>query len=169
MPTPNQPARRLPLMSHAERSMWLASHKSPDGYMLVHQSETENMLAALVANKGLLEAHRKGLNMLLEQARPYMAAEPDLTNAVGAAVFDAQRYKKGCDLALVKLQQLLAKLEKIAVAPGLLPVTVIDVTNVALDTESMIDLLEKQRYQRRTRLAAFDPEILTRGIVPIKT
>jgi hypothetical protein len=154
-------------MSPAERKLWLASRNAPPDMMLFTQTESESMLAALTANQKLLQAHRKGLNMLIEQARPFMAAEPDLTNAVGAAVFDAQRYKKGCDLALVKLQQLLAKLEKIAAAPGLFPVAVIDITNVALDTESMIDLLTKQSQLRRVRLAAFDPEILTRGIVPI--
>lgn len=139
-------------MTPAERKVWLASHNAPAQYLLVTVDEMQVMMAGVrkdrEVNEALQRTFRRAELVLLE----YWKSEPDLPQAIAAAVFDATRYKKGVNTALPGLRKVVEKLEAaIRLSGGLAPTVVQDFHDAKKAIEDLIEFLNKQTELRRNR------------------
>lgn len=143
---------KVSIMSPEERAVWLASKNAPDGMMLVTEGEWGRVMSALKTEHAVRVGHEAGIGLLIMILGEYYKTEPDLRNAVGAAVFDAERFKKGVDLALPNLRAMLDKLDKAIVRVNTNPISAnIDLLDVSSRLGEVIKLLSDAKDMRRDR------------------
>jgi len=135
-------------MSPGERKLWAASHALPPQYLLVTRSEMEVMGAAMAQQRNLAGALQRTFKECEVILAYYWKNEPDLTNGVAAAVFDANRYKKAADLLLVNLGKIRAKLDGL---PPINPPVCDTLYALSKELAEQIAFLQKQIALRRDR------------------
>lgn len=155
MPDDKQPVNGTPpaRMSAAERSLWLASHAAPPGMLLVEENEFARITSVLVQQQRLLKPCLVERNEMRRILGDYEKNEPDLLNGVASAVFDAERYKKGSDLALSGLKKAKERLDAL-IASESAPVNFAfraDLLAVSKAIGDEVSTLEKQAALRRNR------------------
>ena len=140
-------------MSAAERLLWLASHAAPAGMLLVEGGEFERITSVLIQQQRLLKPCLIERNKMRLILGTYEETEPDLLNAVASAVFDAERYKKGSDLATGGLKKAKENLDAL-IASESAPVNFAfrsDLLDVSKAIGDEISTLERQAALRRNR------------------
>jgi hypothetical protein len=145
----------LPEMNPEERALWLAAKGAPPNMMLVTREEHDRVMRALKAEHETRVGHEAGINMLILLVGDYWKAEPDLPNAVSAAMFDATRYKKAVEHALPRLKATIEKLNAAAIAANnedVDPTVKIDVALAIAELEQIEAVLKKYSELRRERL-----------------
>lgn len=147
-----KPQPPLGTMTREARKLWLASHNAPEDAVLLSVQESDGMLKSLQAANAILQLMRRGENMTIAQTGDYFSQEPDLPNAVGAAVFDALRYKKYADLSEAKLEAVRNLIAAAAKLPGIPAAAAVDLINASAIAKELLDLLVKQRDLRRERI-----------------
>ena len=105
------PENPEPNMTPEARAVWLATHQAPPGMLLTTEAEMDRVLTALKKTEGARRQMVSRFGVLTLVLGDYYRNEPDMTNAVASAVFDAERYKKAVDLVLPKLKAANAKIE----------------------------------------------------------
>lgn len=145
-------APKLPSMTPDERALWLASKGAPEEMMLVTTAEWGRVMRALKAEHAVRTGHEAGIGLLIMILGEYYKTEPDLRNAVGAVVFDAERFKKCVDLALPNLRAMLDKLDKAIVRVNTNPISAnIDLLDVSSRLGEVIKLMSDAKDMRRDR------------------
>lgn len=137
-----------------QRKAWLVAKGAPDDFVLV----TNTQMLAMANGMNQQRELTNGLTLIhkrLERAlKEYHKTEPDMVNGVGAAVFDAERYRKGVDRALEKLGALNVKLTGLAgrvaesTAPTSVKVDLIASLSLVSDGIAALELILAQRRQR---------------------
>lgn len=141
---------QTPDMSPSERKIWANSHALDERYLLVTFAEMKLMGDSMAQQRtltGALQRTFKECELILAD---YWRNEPDLPNGVASAVFDAKRFKKGVDLGLVHLRQIIVKLASVPV-PGDDQATRDALHAVTKDLNDQVKDLERIVAQRRDR------------------
>ena len=153
---PKPPVPTTPPMSPEERSIWLAAKGAPPDMLLLTMQEYGNMSTAIQQQAKAIQDQQKGLAATVGLLGDYARKEPDVLNAVDCAVTDAERFKKGVDLAERtlrktehKLSDLIATERTAGRMPLMLAMALQDFRTELLD---LADMLKRQQDQRRDRI-----------------
>jgi hypothetical protein len=139
-------------MTPEERVLWMAKQQLPPGYTLLHASEVEAI------GQGLQAEHRAriALQREIEDAKThldnYWTTQPDMSNAIQEAVFDARRHHRSAETALTRLKQTEALLLLMMTKPELGaigPMLMIDIINEHNFVKGTIAFIEQQLAARR--------------------
>lgn len=80
-------------MTPEQRSAWLKQNGAPEGMNLVSNDELSTIHKAIAQGNATLRDREQALASIIVELGEYWKTEPDLANAVGAAVFDAKKFK----------------------------------------------------------------------------
>lgn len=142
-----------PRMTPEERKIWLASKAAPDGALLMYESELAVIQRQIVTEHALRVLREKALTAIMLDLGDYYKNEPDLPNAVGAAVFDAYKFKTAVESAQGKLGPMKERLDQLASNKDLPIALTIDALDLSAKLGELIQLFKgaaDARRQRRT-------------------
>lgn len=147
---PAQPAS----MSTQERKIWAASKGLPSNYLILTIEEMMTMRNSMHEQRAQCTDMGARFKKCIGLLGEYWKLEPDLVNAVGAAVFDADRYRKACELTAPKIQKIKDSLDAaITLAgPSLAPVVLADLLGASAALGREFVFIVEQMAKRRQRV-----------------
>lgn len=92
-------------MTPEERVLWMAKQQLPPGYTLLHATEVEAISNGLAAEHGKVIVYEATIEDAKTHLDSYWTTQPDLSNAIQEAVFDANRYRIALTHAEAALEQ----------------------------------------------------------------
>lgn len=144
-----------PPMTAQERKVWAASKGLPSNYLIVTIEEMMAMRNSMTEQRAQCSDMSERFKKCIALLGAYWTTEPDLTNAVAAAAFDAARYTKLADQA-PKLQKIKDRLEAAIrlAGPSLEPVVFADLMEVSTELGNVFVFIVEQMALRRDRAKA---------------
>jgi hypothetical protein len=143
--------KRLPAMSPDERRLWLAAKGAPADMFLITAAELGKLQGALASEHQIRVGHERGIAALCRQLGPYWVEQPDLPNAVAAALFDADKFTK-VRKTFGALRTAKGKLDRvIATAQATNFAIAADLIDVSATLDEKLRVLEEADRLRRER------------------
>lgn len=114
-PLPNG-SPRLPLMSPAERNLWMLSHRAPEGMLMVHENELASMAGAVRGANKVVSGIFKIILPLKHEGEEPMDTMMRLVRDLGQLTIERDAYRYQCDdtgkeLAKFEIAQKLRKIK----------------------------------------------------------
>lgn len=140
----------------AERKIWAASKGLPPNMLLVSNTEMMAMHNSMVQQREHTAAVNLQFRHCVSMLQEYWKLEPDIVNAVGHAVFDAQRFKKAVELLAPKIQKIKDRFDAAIKLAGntVAPVVFGDLVQASADLDrEFVDLVAViARRRERTKV-----------------
>ena len=146
---------RPPSMTIEERDLWMTAKGAPKDMIMVPTEEYRRLCETVILERQTRMGHESGLKGLMFLLDEYFKTEPDLGNAIAAALFDARRFKPATESAITSLKATKERLSKAIIYSADIGLNSFsaDFLRVSNELGETIKALEAVAAERRDRRA----------------
>ena len=138
-------------MTTQERKIWAASKGLPKNYLIVTVEEMMSMRENMMEQAAQTSDINARFKRCLKELGDYWRFSGNLENAIADAVFDAEKFKKACELSAPKLQKIKDRIDAAIKLAGktVEPVVFADLVEASADLGKEFVFIVEQMAKRR--------------------